>query len=815
MGPASLSIGRKLRSWPVLATILLVLQAIGVLVSNHRDVRLAWNSIVLFAVLLIATRVSAQNALNSRQSIRSFWTFIAGGSALWAANQVLGMTYSAGRGSRSLNFTLSTSVLFLHTVLMLAALACLPHVKQLPERHYRKTLNSLLLLVFLIFVYVFFLLPGQYLNWNGKTILWSSILYFVGNIALALTTAVLAIRTRSFWRSIYLRLFWASDLYAFASLVSNLRVADNTYFPGVFDTLNTGAACIVISAAIHGRKLEPQLASAVLPERKYSHPNFLAMLTLTSVPLLGVWELVQAGTPGRVHSIRMFAVLVAGLLLIWMAFITEYLEKRKSAFDIEVAHDQLQLANERLQLAVQAGRAEVWDLDVKTGNSTRVGNHQMLFGTTGEPHTLKAFWDHALPDDQQTLRQSLEAAKQYKTVFSEEFRVLWPNGTTRWLRSEGKYLYSTSGEPERMLGITVDISRRKRVEDALQKSDEEFRLAFEAARLGWWVWNEETGHAILSEGTRTVLGLPSEAEVTLHAFLDAVHPEDRERVYRTWRQSLEGGTYYFVEYRVLWPDGTVHWVETRGRANSGSRGKLMQMVGVSMDVTERKRAEEAVRTLGGRLIEAQEQERMRIARELHDDICQRLALLGIELERLRDNPEFLQATLPQWADNLAQFTEEIALNLQALSHELHSSKLEILGAKAAMKSFCAEFADRHQVKIEFTSDSVSHLLSREASLCLYRVLQEALHNAVKHSGTQHFFVQLREEAGTVELTVRDSGVGFRPETAMAGGGLGLVSMRERINLVNGTISIESVPMQGTTITARVPLEETGTLRCAS
>src|SRR5215510_11519211 len=758
---------RIIGSWPFFAMILLSLQAIGVLVSGQRGLRLIVNSVVIFVVLVIATRISAQNALHSRHSIRLFWAFIAGGSALWSVNAVLGIIYVADTGKNVPDPLVSASVLFLHTILMLAALACLPHLKQLAQRLYGKTLDFLLLLVFWMFVYVFFLLPGQYLNWNGTTIRWSAILYFVENIVLTAITAIIVLSTQSLWRSIYLRLFWSSGLYAFISLASNLKVADSTYFPGLFDTLNTGAACILVSAALRGRELAPQLAAAVEPERKYGHyPSVLAMLTLTTVPLLGVWELVQMKNDGRVHSPRLFAVLVAGLLLTWMALIREYLEQRWSAFDIDLAHDQLQLANERLQLALEAGRAEVWDLDVRTGKSTRVGNHQMLFGTTVGAESLPASWDwaQAHPDDQATLRQSLETAKRNRTVFSEEFRVLRPDGTTRWLRSEGKFLYSPDGEPERMLGITVDVSQRKRAEEALQKSDEEFRLAFEAARLGWWVWNEETGHVILGEGTRTVLGLPAEAEISLHTFLNAVHPEDRERVYPTWRQSLEKRTYYFVEYRVLWPDGTTHWVETRGRAYTPSRGKIVQMIGVSMDITERKRSEETLRTLSGRLIEAQEEERVRIARELHDDICQRLALLGMELERLRDNPESPDPKLQQWADRLAQFTEEIALSLQALSHELHSSKLEILGTTAAMKSFCAEFADRHHVEIEFTSDNVSHLLSREVALCLYRVLQEALHNAVKHSGTQHFFVQLRQDPGAVELTVRDSGIGFHPET---------------------------------------------------
>src|SRR5215471_11879840 len=206
MGQAAASIKNRVRSsWPFFAIVLLVLQVMGVSVSGQRDPRLAWNSAVLLLVLLIATLIAAQNALNNRNTIRLFWGFIAGGSALWAVNQVLGLVYVTGIGRTPLDPMLSASVLFLHTVLLLAALACLPHVRQLGHRPYERTLDSLLLLVFLMFVYVFFLLPGQYLNWNGTTILWSSILYFVENVALTMMAAILVITTQGFWRSVYLR----------------------------------------------------------------------------------------------------------------------------------------------------------------------------------------------------------------------------------------------------------------------------------------------------------------------------------------------------------------------------------------------------------------------------------------------------------------------------------------------------------------------------------------------------------------------------------------------------------------------------------
>jgi len=481
-----------------------------------------------------------------------------------------------------------------------------------------------------------------------------------------------------------------------------------------------------------------------------------------------------------------------------------YIGSAVDVTEIKRAEKAIAAANERLQLALEGGRAGVWDVDLTSGLGIQFGNSHVLFGNACGEDPLQEFWERVHPEDRALLRETLELSKLKKRRFREEFRVLSPDREMQWLCLEGKYLYSQSGNPERMLGITIDITERKQTEETLQKNEQGFGLVFEAARIGWWVWNEETGHIISSEGTKAVLGLPSDHEISLRTFLNSAHPHDRDKVYRTWKKSVAAGTLYFIEYRVLFPDGTIRWVESRGHTYSTPREGARQLIGVCMDITERKRSEEELRSFGGRLIEAQEQERVRIARELHDDICQRLALLEIELEKMKYGLELQSPALQYGMDRLTQLTKEIGSDVQSISHELHSSKLEILGAAAAMKSFCAEFSRQHNLEVEFSSSNVPLPLPREVSIGLYRVLQEALHNAIKHSRVRHFAAQLRGENGTVELMVRDFGIGFDPGAAARGRGLGLISMRERINLLNGTLSIESRPMQGTVIRAIVP-----------
>jgi PAS domain S-box-containing protein len=227
---------------------------------------------------------------------------------------------------------------------------------------------------------------------------------------------------------------------------------------------------------------------------------------------------------------------------------------------------------------------------------------------------------------------------------------------------------------------------------------------------------------------------------------------------------------------------------------------------VIRDVTERKLAEQALASVSRRLIEAQEKERTRIARELHDDIGQRLALLAIELQQLQQSPANLSEVRSRMGE-LRKQTSEIATDVQSMSHGLHSSKLEYLGIAAAMRGFCQEFGEQQKVEIDFKTHDLPSPLSPDIALGLFRVLQEALHNAAKHSEVRHFAVQLWGMSSEIHLTVSDSGAGFDPEVAKQSRGLGLISMEERLKLLDGTFSIESQPKCGTTIHARVPLAQ--------
>ena len=230
-----------------------------------------------------------------------------------------------------------------------------------------------------------------------------------------------------------------------------------------------------------------------------------------------------------------------------------------------------------------------------------------------------------------------------------------------------------------------------------------------------------------------------------------------------------------------------------------SRGKTIGVSKIARDITERKLAEAALAGMTRKLIEAQEQERARIGRELHDDVTQRLAMLALELDEIHDTPSDVKPLVREVQKRLT----EISSDVQAMSHDLHSSKLEYLGVAAGIKSWCKEFGERHRMQIDFNSN-VSSALPLEVGVPLFRVLQEALHNVIKHSGVRQAKVQLREDSGEIHLIVSDLGKGYDVEAALAGKGLGLTSMRERVRLINGKIVIESKPVGGTTVHVHVP-----------
>jgi signal transduction histidine kinase len=224
-----------------------------------------------------------------------------------------------------------------------------------------------------------------------------------------------------------------------------------------------------------------------------------------------------------------------------------------------------------------------------------------------------------------------------------------------------------------------------------------------------------------------------------------------------------------------------------------------------IDVTPYKMAEDALSSVGRRLLVVQESERGRIGRELHDDIAQRLSVLLLMLDHLKALPSDATDRRADEIDAVMHHAQEICSDVQALARDLHAAKLHMLGLVATTQAFCRDLGAQHHIRIDFIHERVPPTLAPDVALCVFRVAQEALRNAVQHSTAGHISVTLRGSADTLHLSVEDGGSGFDPEVAARGQGLGLTSMQERMKLVGGQLSIVSKVAEGTTIVARVPL----------
>jgi len=344
------------------------------------------------------------------------------------------------------------------------------------------------------------------------------------------------------------------------------------------------------------------------------------------------------------------------------------------------------------------------------------------------------------------------------------------------------------------------------VEDVtpLRESEERFRFVANAAPVMIWMSDPDSLCTYVNRRWLDFTGRTMEAELG-NGWVENVHPEDRQRCTESYTQAFNRREPYTIEYRLRKHDGEYRWILDSAVPRFNQDGSFAGYICSAVDVTDRKRAEEALSSLSGRLIEAQEQERRHIARELHDDISQKLAMLSLELQQFAGLLPGSQVTLRNRLDSSLKRILEVNDDVHALSHRLHSSRLETVGLVAAMRGFCRELAEQRDVQIDFIHSGVPGALPQAVSLCLFRVLQEGLANAVKHSGARQFEARLERVFDELQLTIRDSGVGFDPGIAMYNEGIGLISMRERLSWVKGTMSITSKPQNGTEITVRVPV----------
>jgi PAS domain S-box-containing protein len=306
----------------------------------------------------------------------------------------------------------------------------------------------------------------------------------------------------------------------------------------------------------------------------------------------------------------------------------------------------------------------------------------------------------------------------------------------------------------------------------------------------------------LSEKAGEILGFPSGEQFTRDDFYQQIHPDDRPLLATVIRELEEGKNEFQFEYRIISKDENVRWIHSRGKVELVKGARFVR--GAVVDITKLKVAEQAIHELSGKLMNAQEKERARLARELHDDLSQSIALLSIQLATLRNKPKDLEYVKDQ-LDRFVADVDRLSVDVHRISHELHPARLSHLGLETALRGFCRELSAAHPLEIDFEAESVPRDLPDDISLCLYRVTQESLQNVIKHSGAAAARVSVKLENGEIRLSVSDNGNGFNPSARKAKEALGLISIDERVRAVKGEASVISAVGTGTRIEVHVPI----------
>jgi PAS domain S-box-containing protein len=352
--------------------------------------------------------------------------------------------------------------------------------------------------------------------------------------------------------------------------------------------------------------------------------------------------------------------------------------------------------------------------------------------------------------------------------------------------------------------LAVVVEERKRGRQEILESEKRFQVMADSSPALIWMCNGDGEITYFNDRRTNFTGKHKNFKHQTPCTM-FVHPHDVIPLKDAFSRALQERQPFSVEYRLRRHDGVYRWLFDIAAPRMNQDGSFAGFIGSAIDVTDQKLAREALESVRGRLIEAQERERTRIARELHDDICQRLATLSAEIDQAKHLAGESPETTRQRLEKVREGCSGIAGDVQSLSHELHSSKLEYLGISTAIRGFCKEFARQHVVDIDFSEQNVPRFLAKDAALCLFRVAQESLHNARKHSRSRRFRVQLKTVQKEVQLVVEDAGVGFDVEEAKRNPGLGLVSMQERANVLHGRFELESKRGIGTKIVVTIPL----------
>ena len=355
---------------------------------------------------------------------------------------------------------------------------------------------------------------------------------------------------------------------------------------------------------------------------------------------------------------------------------------------------------------------------------------------------------------------------------------------------------------------------RNRALTALAASEERFQLAVSGASAGLWDWNLRTGEMYLSPHFREIVGhdedeLPNE----MRAHYDLVHPDDLERVMLAINAHIQDKHPYDVEYRVRTRAGEYRWIQSRAQALWDASGKAYRMVGWILDVTDRRRADEALREsreelqrLSANIQHIREEEKTRIARELHDDLGQLLTAMKIDMGRFERTIEGkIDESAGDALRSIYGLIDQLVASVRRIAADLRPVMLDDLGPIPAIDWFIHEFSARHGIAVNAQLDINEVAFNRDSGTEVFRMVQEALTNIARHSGASEAEVEIAREEPFCIVKIRDNGRGALPDARRSRKSFGLIGMRERAARLGGELNVATAPGEGFSLTVTLPL----------
>ena len=512
------------------------------------------------------------------------------------------------------------------------------------------------------------------------------------------------------------------------------------------------------------------------------------------------------------------------------------------------AEESLREARASLEFALEAAHLGAWDVDLTTGRAHTSLLHNQIFGYT-EPVTAwgpDVFREHVHPEDHAKFETGFARALE-TGVLDLQLRVRRPNGSVHWIHDHGRVYYDGQRRPHRMAGVTLDVTERKEVDALLLASEERMQLLLDSA-TDYAIFSTDAEGRIESwnSGAERIIGYTAAEAVGQHARM-IFTPEDRAQgadvqemqtareqgraTDERWHVRKDGSRFYASG--VLSPLGDAPGSgfvkimrdltsqksadeelrnaheELERRVSERTDELRLSVEAMLAEVKERRTAEEHARSLVGQLVTAQEDERRRISRDLHDQLGQQLTAMRLKLAALKESCGQDDVSRSR-VEEVQALAERIDSEVDFLAWELRPTALDDLGLTAALTNFVKEWSSHYHIPAEahisgFGSGALR--LPPQTETCLYRVTQEALNNVYKHAQAARVSVILERRGGDAVLVIEDDGVGFDASEAASwegDRGLGLVGMRERAALLGGSVEFESEPGKGTTIFARVP-----------